>query len=269
MQEITQVTCKEVFGYGPHEHIIIGKQYQVVGRNDEERKVRIIGERKRHVWIPFHYFEEPLHEEFQLSFGWNRAPELDEEDIRLQCCEAKVDFADGRAYDIYISSYKGLELEVRKNKETGENHNGLYLMPSHLYVEELSRDCIERSLFDLLKYGELEDSLGEYIFGIRFLPPWEGMTNADEHYALEEKVAEELKKEISETHPLFGCELDLRSYRPDTEEYLFHLGYNKPVVVTPTWSGQQEPEGLPKAVFYCNEREFWEQRLRWDIQGFG
>ena len=42
------------------------------------------------------------------------------------------------------------------NKKNGENLNGLYQKPPDLFVEELTRDCIERTIEDLLEKGDLE-----------------------------------------------------------------------------------------------------------------
>ena len=41
----------------------------------------------------------------------------------------------------------------------GENLNGMYQTPPDLFVKELTRDCIEMVIADLLKKGDLEDFL--------------------------------------------------------------------------------------------------------------
>jgi len=43
--------------------------------------------------------------------------------------------------------------------ESGENLKGLYQTPPDLFVKELTRDCIEKTISDLLKKGDLEDVL--------------------------------------------------------------------------------------------------------------
>jgi len=46
---------------------------------------------------------------------------------------------------------------------SGENLRGLYLIPPDLFVKELTRDCIEKTIKDLLKIGNLEEVLNSSI----------------------------------------------------------------------------------------------------------
>jgi len=43
--------------------------------------------------------------------------------------------------------------------ENGDNLKGLYQTPPDLFVKEMTRDCIEITISDLLDKGDLEDVL--------------------------------------------------------------------------------------------------------------
>ena len=70
-----------------------------------------------------------------------------------------VDLPDGRHYGINVWTYKFLETSIKLDMENGENSNGNYQVPPDLFVKELTRDCIERTITDLLTKGNLEDVL--------------------------------------------------------------------------------------------------------------
>ena len=66
---------------------------------------------------------------------------------------------DGRHYGINVWTFKFFGTSIDRNKLNGENLNGLYATPPDLFVEELTRDCIEKTISDLLKVGDLENVL--------------------------------------------------------------------------------------------------------------
>jgi len=70
-----------------------------------------------------------------------------------------VDLLDGRYYGINVWTYKFFESSIKLDVETGENLCGLYQTPPDLFVKELTRDCIEKTIADLLEKGNLEDIL--------------------------------------------------------------------------------------------------------------
>ncbi len=74
-------------------------------------------------------------------------------------CNIHVNFEDGRHYGINIWTYKFLETSVNYAQQNGENLNGIYEIPPDLFVKELTRECIEKTITDLLKIGELEKIL--------------------------------------------------------------------------------------------------------------
>ncbi|KAF2331577.1 hypothetical protein [Flavobacterium nitrogenifigens] len=74
-------------------------------------------------------------------------------------CNIHVTMEDGRHYGINVWTYNFLTVALQSNKQARNNLNGLYLIPPDLFVEELTRDCIEKTISDLLKIGNLEEVL--------------------------------------------------------------------------------------------------------------
>ncbi|NNK28177.1 MAG: hypothetical protein HKP06_08065, partial [Flavobacteriaceae bacterium] len=75
-----------------------------------------------------------------------------------------VDLPDGRHYGINVWTYKFLATATRMDKKSGENLYGLYQTPPDLFVKELTRECIEKTISDLLQKGNLEELLNPTIF---------------------------------------------------------------------------------------------------------
>ena len=75
----------------------------------------------------------------------------------------QVDLSDGRHYGINVWTYKFLETAIKEDRISGKNLNGLYQTPPDLFVKELTRDCIEKVITDLLKNGDLENLLNSTI----------------------------------------------------------------------------------------------------------
>jgi hypothetical protein len=92
---------------------------------------------------------------------WLEFEEVDPDnwDVENEFANIHVDLLDGRHYGINVWTYKFLETSFKLDVESGENLNGLYQTPPDLFVKELTRDCIEKTITDLLKKGNLEDIL--------------------------------------------------------------------------------------------------------------
>ncbi|MFY0675612.1 MAG: hypothetical protein JXQ87_19640 [Bacteroidia bacterium] len=88
-------------------------------------------------------------------------------DIKNDFANIHVDLPDGRHYGLNIWTFKFLETAIEMNKKNGENLNGLYQKPPDLFVEELTRDCIERTIEDLLEKGDLEIILNSSVLDDR------------------------------------------------------------------------------------------------------
>ncbi len=79
----------------------------------------------------------------------------------------RVDLPECRHYGINVWTFKFLETSLNEDKENGENLNGLYQIPPDLFVKELTRECIEKTIADLLSKGKLEDVLNPTVLGNR------------------------------------------------------------------------------------------------------
>ena len=82
-------------------------------------------------------------------------------------CNIHVVLEDGRHYGLNVWTYKYLETSINEDKITGQNLNGLYQKPPDLFVKELTRECIEQTIQDLLKIGDLEKVLNQSIYDSR------------------------------------------------------------------------------------------------------
>ncbi len=82
-------------------------------------------------------------------------------------CNIHVDMDDGRHYGLNVWTYAFLDTAIKEDKQTGQNLNALYQKPPDLFVKELTRECIEKAIVDLLKIGDLEKVLNPSIYNRR------------------------------------------------------------------------------------------------------
>lgn len=78
-------------------------------------------------------------------------------------CNIHVTLADGRRYGINVWTFDFLATIVSANSASGDNLGGLYETPPDLFVRELTRECLEATIADLLKLGNLESVLNSSI----------------------------------------------------------------------------------------------------------
>jgi hypothetical protein len=74
-----------------------------------------------------------------------------------------VDLPDGRHYGINVWTYKFLETAIKLDQASGDNLGGLYQTPPDLFVKELTRECIQKTIENLLKKGDLEQVLNSSV----------------------------------------------------------------------------------------------------------
>lgn len=84
-------------------------------------------------------------------------------DVENEFCNINVALEDGRCYGMTVWTYKYLETSIKADLQAGMNLNGLYQIPPDLFVKELTRSCIESTIHDLLKRGNLEDVLNSSV----------------------------------------------------------------------------------------------------------
>ncbi|TDW52606.1 hypothetical protein EV144_1011297 [Flavobacterium sp. 270] len=78
-------------------------------------------------------------------------------------CNIHVYMKDGRKYGLNVWTYDFVKTAAEYDKNVGNNLNGLYLIPPDLLVEELTRNCIEKTIQDLLTIDDLEKILNPSI----------------------------------------------------------------------------------------------------------
>ena len=78
------------------------------------------------------------------------------EDIENDFANIAVNMLDGRRYGINVWTFKFLDSARKEEKDEGNNR---YIIPPDLFVKELSRECIEQTILELLKQGDLEQVL--------------------------------------------------------------------------------------------------------------
>lgn len=73
--------------------------------------------------------------------------------------------ADGRHYGINVWTYQFLETAIAQDLKENSNLDGLYVTPPDLFVKELTRECIQATIADLLTKGDLEKVLNPSVLG--------------------------------------------------------------------------------------------------------
>jgi len=69
-----------------------------------------------------------------------------------------VNTLDGRNYGINVWTYQFLKTAEKEDLKKGKCN---YIIPPDLFVKELTRECIEETISELLNQGNLEDLLSK------------------------------------------------------------------------------------------------------------
>jgi hypothetical protein len=104
-----------------------------------------------------------MSKEFKL---WLEFEEVDPGnwDIHNDFCNIHVDLPDGRHYGINVWTFEYLQTSITEDLKDGKRLNGTYQVPPDLFVRELTRECIEKTISDLLKVDDLEKVLNPSIY---------------------------------------------------------------------------------------------------------
>ncbi len=176
-----------------------------------------------------------------------------------------VDTLDGRSYRINVWTYKFLERAVRHDRENDQNLNGLYLIPPDLFVRELSRDCIEKTISDLLESGNLEQILNTSVFGLEFLPPYTSAMDAEE--SLFEYLQKELTPGLSDVSVFQNESPDLIAWKSDQDSFVLELEDGRIAVVDRVGNLKREKEEFSQIRVYQDKMDFWHKEMRQEILG--
>lgn len=196
--------------------------------------------------------------EFEESSPWDN--------IENDFANIGVDTLDGRKYGINVWTYKFLESAIRLDKENGENLNGLYQTPPDLFVKELSRDCVEKSIADLLEKGNLEDSLNSSVFGLEFLEPYRDAIDMEDNII--QGLINELKLEMPDNHLLSTQNFEVIARKTNNDDIVLKLEDERIAVVHLTWKSKKEIDGYPITRIYKDKVDFWKKEMKQDIIEF-
>ncbi len=185
--------------------------------------------------------------EFEETGGW--------EDLTNDFANILVTLEDGRKYGINVWTFKYLD---EAKKEEGD----LFVVPPDLFVAELTRECIERTISKLLEEGELEELLNPSVFNLNFLDPWWDIMETPD---IGEAINIELKKELHRDHKLYNSEYEVLAKRQDNDEILVELNSGELAKVHLTWSGKREQRNYPLTTFFRNHQDFWQNSMKQSI----
>ncbi len=189
------------------------------------------------------------------------------------CNDRENDFAnigvntlDGRSYGINVWTFKYLESATKQDEENEENLNGLYQIPPDLFVKELTRACIEKTIADLLEKGNLEEQLNMSIFGLQYLEPyWDAMEMEEKSI---QALMNELKLELPNNHLLHNVDAELIARKTNNDDIVLELENGTIVVVHLTWKSKMEMDGYPITRVYKDKIDFWNKEMKPDIIEF-
>lgn len=110
------------------------------------------------LWLEFEEFDFTSNLNFRTGqfekTDWNN---------RNDFCNVHVTLNDGRRYGLNVWTFDFLATTIGQDRESGEHLSGTYAIPPDLFVRELTRECIEATIADLLKRGNLEKLLNPSI----------------------------------------------------------------------------------------------------------
>ena len=215
--------------------------------NPLSEKIIEIGEIPFKLWL-----------EFEESSPWD--------DIENDFANIVVDILDGRRYGINVWTFKFLESAIKQDEKNGENLNGLYQRPPDLFVKELSRDCIEKSIADLLEKGNLEEYLNPSIFGLQYLEPYRDAIEMDDKII--QALKTELKLELPDNHILNNKPIELVARKTNNDDIVLELENERIAVVHLTWKSKKEVDGYPITRIYKDKVDFWKKEMKQDILEF-
>jgi len=210
--------------------------------NRLSEKVIEIGQKPFKLWL-----------EFEESTPWNN--------LENDFANIEVDTLDGRSYGINIWTFKYLESSTIKGEE---NLNGLYQIPPDLFVKELTRDCIEKTIADLLEKGNLEEQLNASIFGLQYLEPYCDAMEMEQKSI--QALMKELKLELPNAHLLRNVNAELIAKKTKNDDIVLELENGNISVVCLTWKSKTDEYSVTR--IYKDKLDFWNKEMKLDIIEF-
>lgn len=183
-------------------------------------------------------------------------PDLTDWDLQNEFCNIGVNLLDGRYYGINVWTYEYVETAIAQHRISGKNLGGSYISPPDLLVKDLTKDCIEATISDLLSKGDLELFLNPSVFNIRFKPPW---TDANDLGRQGDALKKDLQTKITAGHILFSRGFTVLALRNDNNEIVLGLDDGSIALI------QKEDKDLSVIKIFRNKEDFRKLKLRNDI----
>lgn len=196
--------------------------------------------------------------EFEISSPWD--------DIKNDFANIAVDTLDGRNYGINVWTYQFLQTAINEDRENGNNLNGLYQIPPDLFVKELTRECIEKTIINLLKTGNLEEVLNMSIFSLKYLAPYIDSIDIDDDEI--EILIKELKFQLPNDHILQNEQFQLAAKTTNSNDYIFKLDNEQIVVINLNLKSDKELNKQITTRIYNNEKDFWNKEMKQNLIEF-
>ena len=191
--------------------------------------------------------------EFEISEPWD--------DIENDFANISVDTLDGRCYGINVWTFNFLRTA---HEEEVENGNSNYVTPPDLFVKELSRTCIEKTIKTLLnEQCPLEETLNNSVFNLNFLEPYVDAFDMEDHTI--QSLLDELKIELPDNHILKNKPVELIAKKNTNDDIILKLENGSIAVVHLTWSSKKELGSYPTTRIYKDDIEFWNKEMKADI----
>lgn len=92
-------------------------------------------------------FELFLDFEETKTSSWSKENDSSQIEIKLE---------DGRSYELLVWTFQHFETARRIEAEIIKSEDPQYLIPPDLLVKELTRECIQESIEEVLEMGDLE-----------------------------------------------------------------------------------------------------------------
>lgn len=193
--------------------------------------------------------------EFEETSPWD--------DVENDFANIIVNTLDGRSYGINVWTIKYLSTAHNEEAKRGNTN---YVIPPDLFVKELTRDCIEATIKELLHEGDLEDILNMSTFGLRFIEPYLDAFDMDDDSI--QSLITELNAELPHNHVLSNTSFELIARKTNSDDIILNLENERIAVVCLTWKTRQETEGRPLTRIYKDKRDFWSREMKQEIIEF-
>lgn len=178
-------------------------------------------------------------------------------DPKNDCSFVHVFLPDGRCYALNVWTFGYFSQLIEEHQH---DENFIFHTSPNLFVKELTRECVEQAIQNLLIMGEIDEVVEDPVFFLDYSDPWiDASELEDGGVALEEK----LKAGIAPGHYLYGKDFSLEAKRKDKALVLVKLEDKQLAMM----DLDQEAGQNPKIAFriFPNSKAFWKEVLREDI----